>query len=565
MTTPINTQPNPFDNPNSAIRAFNDYFRSLRNEYGEDAIRAMGFGKADLAKLQGPLTKMLSDPSVTTEQRRQAFMQARDALAQKLTTPLASMRSYAQVQGLSSQPKAIASDGSIVDVVPSNLPRATPTQEQLYEYARGVAKGQQNQWDPRIGKFVPVPTEATASPFAVTPEVEVRGVRPPDVVNAPMPEMAVRGVMPSMPDTRALEAEKAAAEKAAAADKAAAEEAARIPMRKYVDPKPPVPGGSIPTVILTAEGYKPNPAYTADLAMQRYRAELANNNYYSPQERQQIMSSIENAYAQPGATGEQVNNAYQNASAAATRARPQVGPAAPVPSASDYISGLNGSGSNAIVASPHTAPMFGSAPTVDPGFNMPSGGISQKMIDLYTPPQPMGGTGRAPDGSSLLGPNFRNSMSALMGGSGAPTQPDVMPPIALPMPMTPPMQPAAPSMNTQPGADFDRNVARQIFDAEFRTLREKYGDEGLRAAGFTPRTLSALQAPLTNVQKDNTISYDQSSAALENALQQLRGYNFGGAQPAAPMQPAAPAPLPAGAQQSPMPGYYRGGPAMRYR
>jgi hypothetical protein len=89
-------------------------------------------------------------------------------------------------------------------------------------------------------------------------------------------------------------------------------------------------------------------------------------------------------------------------------------------------------------------------------------------------------------------------------------------------------------MNTQPGADFDRNVARQIFDSEFRTLREKYGDDGLRAAGLTPRTLSALQAPLTNVQKDNTISYDQSSAALENALKQLRGYNFGGAQPAAP-------------------------------
>jgi hypothetical protein len=41
------------------------------------------------------------------------------------------------------------------------------------------------------------------------------------------------------------------------------------------------------------------------------------------------MSSIENAYAQPGATGEQISNAYQNASASATRARPQVGPAAP--------------------------------------------------------------------------------------------------------------------------------------------------------------------------------------------------------------------------------------------
>ena len=87
---------------------------------------------------------------------------------------------------------------------------------------------------------------------------------------------------------------------------------------------------AVPSVILTAEGYKPNPAYTADVAMQQYRAELPNNNYYSPQERQQIMSSIENAYAQPGATGEQISDAYQNASVAATRARPQVGPAAPV-------------------------------------------------------------------------------------------------------------------------------------------------------------------------------------------------------------------------------------------
>ena len=126
----------------------------------------------------------------------------------------------------------------------------------------------------------------------------------------------------------------------------------------------------------------------------------------------------------------------------------------------------------------------------------------------------------------------------MKGGIGS-----LLPPMqSTPMPSTAPgllpgimpQQPAAPSMNTQPGADFDRNVARQIFDAEFRTLREKYGDEGLRAAGFTPRTLASLQAPLTNVQKDNTISYDQSSAALENALQQLRGYNFGGAQPAAP-------------------------------
>jgi len=92
----------------------------------------------------------------------------------------------------------------------------------------------------------------------------------------------------------------------------------------------PDPNVIQPTIV-TADGRVPNPAYTADVAMQRYRAELLNNNYYSPQERQQIMSSIENAYAQPGATGQQVNAAYQNASAAATRARPQVGMPSPPP------------------------------------------------------------------------------------------------------------------------------------------------------------------------------------------------------------------------------------------
>jgi hypothetical protein len=94
------------------------------------------------------------------------------------------------------------------------------------------------------------------------------------------------------------------------------------------EPMPPSPVKTtrpdpnvIQSTIVTADGYVPNPAYTADVAMQRYRAELLNNNYYSPQERQQIMSSIENAYAQPGATGQQVKDAYQNASAAATQAR----------------------------------------------------------------------------------------------------------------------------------------------------------------------------------------------------------------------------------------------------
>ena len=86
----------------------------------------------------------------------------------------------------------------------------------------------------------------------------------------------------------------------------------------------PDPNVIQPTIV-TANGRVPNPAYTADVAMQRYRTQLPNNNYYSPQELQQIMSSIENAYSQPGATGQQVGSAYRNASAAATRARPTVG------------------------------------------------------------------------------------------------------------------------------------------------------------------------------------------------------------------------------------------------
>jgi hypothetical protein len=43
------------------------------------------------------------------------------------------------------------------------------------------------------------------------------------------------------------------------------------------------------------------------------------------------MSSIENAYAQPGATGEQISNAYQNASASATQARNLQPPPPPPP------------------------------------------------------------------------------------------------------------------------------------------------------------------------------------------------------------------------------------------
>jgi hypothetical protein len=191
MSTPIPAQPNPFTDPNNALRQLNEYYDGLLRDYGEDAIRAMGFGETDFAALQASLRRLQMDPSATPEQHRQAFMQARDILAQKVTTPLASTRSYAQVQGLSSPQSAADIAAGVVASPPVQM--SAPTQEQLYEYARSVAQGQESLWDPRIGKFVPVPTAAAASPFVVkpevmpTPEVEVRGVRPTTVGPMPVP------------------------------------------------------------------------------------------------------------------------------------------------------------------------------------------------------------------------------------------------------------------------------------------------------------------------------------------------------------------------------------------
>ena len=349
--TPKALPANPFTDPNYASRQLNEYFGSLRKDYGEGAIRGAGFTPRDLSLMQASLRKLQMDPSATPEQHRQAYQQARDALAQRITTPLAA-----------AQP--------MLETARPEIPVTPPT---------------------------PMPAEVGPMPYSI--------LRNPGAAGT---------LTPSQSQLNAFYA--------------AGGEGAR---------------GS---------------------------------------------ETIWNPY-----TGAFEKAQYSQPTSAAVTPQMAVPVTPPVPSATDYISGLNGSGSNEIVA----------------------------------------------------------------------TQPGILPGITQ-------QQPAAPSMNTQPGADFDRNVARQIFDAEFRTLREKYGDQGLRSAGFTPRTLSALQAPLTNVQKDNTISYDQSSAALEDALKQLRGYNFGGAQPAAPAPmtapvPSAPLPVPAGAQQSPIPGYYRGGPAMRYR
>jgi hypothetical protein len=358
MSTPLENSPlsrDPYTDPNLALRNFNAYFGKLRKDYGEDAIRAAGITPRVLAEIQATLRKVQMDPRATPEQHRQADRDANAMLVQKMTSPLTRPAPATQT------------------VAASELDAL----ERANKPAQVVA----------------------ASPFAVTPEVEVRGVMPsmPETVRPVAPENA-----PFMDDYLK-----------------------RLAASRAAQPTPPMP-------------------------------------------------------------------------------EMEVRPPMPVPSATDYI------------ASMVTPPMPPAPSMAQPDVMPPT------MLPM--PMQPVGSPALLGDAPRPIDPSMVPS-----------TAPGILPGITQ-------QQPAAPSMNTQPGADFDRNVARQIFDSEFRTLREKYGDEGLRSAGLTPRTLASLQAPLTNVQRDNTISYDQSSAALEDALQKLRGYNFGGAQPAAPMQPAAPAP-----------------------
>lgn len=78
---------NPFD-PNAALRDFNQYFGTLRKQHGDAGLRAMGFSPSDLARMQADLRKLQLDPNSTPEQHRQAYQQARDTLAQRLTMPI---------------------------------------------------------------------------------------------------------------------------------------------------------------------------------------------------------------------------------------------------------------------------------------------------------------------------------------------------------------------------------------------------------------------------------------------------------------------------------------------
>ena len=160
MSTKVPDNPNPFTDPNAALQMFNQYFGNLRNQYGEDVVRQVGFTPKEFQDLQAKLRNLQLDRSATPEQHREAYMQARDTLARRLTTPLEATRSYSEVPQPKPAPSpapAVGNDGTMPPVVPMNVmspDRKSPTKEQLYAYARAVGRGETGQWDPTLGTFV---------------------------------------------------------------------------------------------------------------------------------------------------------------------------------------------------------------------------------------------------------------------------------------------------------------------------------------------------------------------------------------------------------------------------
>jgi len=226
---------------------------------------------------------------------------------------------------------------------------------------------------------------------------------------------------------------------------------------------PPLPttrpdSNAIPTAILTAEGYKPNPAYTADVAMQRYRTELPNSRYYTPQEIQQIMGRVESAYAQPGVTGAQISDAYRNASIEVTSARnrqPVVDPAAyanqpPAPVIPPMPVGVRGA---------EPLPLPPPIPThYDPEPPLPTPVIPPRLTPVM-PPAPVVAPPElrppAPTPMETLSSAFRSSpfFAPSSPDDSQPTQPSLgmssllAPQPALPAAYTPPMEAPVPSFN----------------------------------------------------------------------------------------------------------------------
>jgi hypothetical protein len=71
---------------------------------------------------------------------------------------------------------------------------------------------------------------------------------------------------------------------------------------------------------------------------------------------------------------------------------------------------------------------------------------------------------------------------------------------------------------------FDRNASLQQLNSTFGNLRNTYGEEALRGAGFTPAAFQGFQRTLRDLQMDKNSTQEQHTAALQNALNGLNSY-----------------------------------------
>lgn len=208
MSTKIPANPNPFTDPNAALQMFNEYFGNLRNQYGEDVVRQVGFTPKEFQDLQAKLRNLQTDRSATPEQHREAYMQARDTLARRLTTPLEATRSYSMVQQPKPAPSPpVANDGTMPLVTPMTVmppDMKSPTQEQLYAYARAVGRGETGQWDPSLGTFVMTAQRPQPQPQqgGLTQAQQPVMPTPPPLPVMPPPEREVIGFKTPPPGVR---------------------------------------------------------------------------------------------------------------------------------------------------------------------------------------------------------------------------------------------------------------------------------------------------------------------------------------------------------------------------
>lgn len=150
----------------------------------------------------------------------------------------------------------------------------------------------------------------------------------------------------------------------------------------------------------------------------------------------------------------------------------------------------------------------------------------------------------------------------------SPNRPTAAPQPVAPQPVTP-MLGNAPPVAPAPTPTFDRNAALQQLNQSFANLRNTYGVDALRGAGFAPSNLSALQADLRKLQLDSSSTQAQHTAALQNALNTMNSYTnnlkpVASPQPGMALSVTPPQPMPA-PTPAPVQGMALGGLMAKYR